>query len=90
MIKDINQQLSLSEKWGCQLCTSTFVIQRQRYDAKIKKSKDFGVCICKCHFFFVSSARPFPSGGFPPKLHYGDAGHKQVFTKKNDATRLPF
>ena len=58
MIKDINQQLSWAEKWGCQLCTSTFVIQRQRYDAKIKKSKDFGVCICKCHFFLYLRHAP--------------------------------
>ena len=30
--------------------------------------------ICIIQNFFVTSARPFPSGGFPPKVLQGNAG----------------
>ena len=46
--------------------------------------------VCKCTFFFVSSARPFPAGGFPPKLQCSNAVHKYPFRRKIIAVAITF
>ena len=45
---------------------------------------------CKCAFFFVTSARPFPAGGFPPKVLQGNAGHLGSCSPKEKLSHTRF
>ncbi len=46
--------------------------------------------LSKYQKFFVTSARPFPSGGFPPKLQQGNVGYLSIVSRRKIKAPLSF